>query len=37
MWDSKVTDLMQSAKELNFLEDNLNYKGACTPSWHICC
>ncbi len=37
MWDSKVTNLMQSAKELNFLEDNLNYKGACTPSWHICC
>jgi hypothetical protein len=37
MWDSKVTDLMQSAKELNFVEDNINYKGTCTPSWHICC
>ncbi len=37
MWDSKVTDLMQPAKELNFVEDNLNYKGACTPCWDICC
>lgn len=37
MWDSKVTDLKQSAKELNFVECNITYKGTCTPSWYICC